>query len=132
MNCHDLINLRYKIKISIFILIIIFVISLLWIINRPMLDVLNTYGYVKDDFIIFNVLVENPDTISKLEYLKINDLKLEKIDSIGNVMIDEEKMVAYQEVKVKNNQRFLENEVLNISLYYNEEKVSKKLKKLIF
>ena len=133
MNYLDLINIKYFFKISLFILSIAFIIILGYVLNLNIYESYNTYGYVQDELINIKISIENPDVLTSLKYIKIGSKNYNaEVKEIGEVMLDKENIVNYQMVKLKIDERLNNNEVFKIGIFYNEEKVYKKLKKILF
>lgn len=133
MNYLDLINIKYSFKISLFILSIAFIIILGYVFNLNIYESYNTYGYVQDELINIKISIENPDVLTSLKYIKIGSKNYNaEVKEIGEVMLDKENIVNYQMAKLKIDERLNNNEVFKIGIFYNEEKVYKKLKKILF
>ena len=133
MNYLDLIYIKYSFKISLFILSIAFIIILGYVLNLNIYESYNTYGYVQDELINIKISIENPDVLTSLKYIKIGSKNYNaEVKEIGEVMFDKENIVNYQMVKLKIDERLNNNEVFKIGIFYNEEKVYKKLKKILF
>lgn len=133
MNYLDLINIKYSFKISLFILSIVFIIILGYVLNLNIYESYNTYGYVQDELINIKISIENPDVLTSLKYIKIGSKNYNaEVKEIGEVMLDKENIVNYQMAKLKIDERLNNNEVFKIGIFYNEEKVYKKLKKILF
>lgn len=133
MNYLDLINIKYSFKISLFILSIAFIIILGYVLNLNIYESYNTYGYVQDELINIKISIENPDVLTSLKYIKIGSKNYNaEVKEISEVMLDKENIVNYQMAKLKIDERLNNNEVFKIGIFYNEEKVYKKLKKILF
>lgn len=132
MHYHNLLNMPFKKPIFILGIISISCIISFWTFNQKIYDVYNTLGYINNDYLIVNIPVSSPDTISQMEYIKIDNQKYDlKIASISEIMLDQNSLVNYQELRFKVD-KFYENQVMNVTIYYNKEKVLEKLKKIIF
>ncbi len=133
MNYLDLINIKYTFKFSLIIFLIFFVLIISYVLNLNIYENFTSYGYVLDDQINLKVLVDNPDILNNLKYIKIGskDYKAE-VKEISEVMLDSENFINYQIVKLEIDERLNDNEVFKVDIFYNEEKVYKKLKKILF
>ena len=133
MNYLDLINIKYTFKFSLIIFLIFFVLIISYVLNLNIYENFTSYGYVLDDQINLKVLVDNLDILNNLKYIKIGskDYKAE-VKEISEVMLDSENFINYQIVKLEIDERLNDNEVFKVDIFYNEEKVYKKLKKILF
>jgi len=133
MNYLDLINIKYSCKKGLFVLTTVFIIVLVYVLNLNMYESFNTYGYVQDELLNIKISIQTPDMLTNLKYVKIgsNNYKTE-IKEISDVLLDEENLINYQIVKMKIDERLNNNQVFEICIFYNEEKVYKKILKLLF
>lgn len=133
MNYLDLINIKYSFKIVFFIFIVVFLILLVYILNLNMYEMYSTYGYVEDDKIVTKISAEFPEAISSVKYIKIGNKKynLESYE-IVDVIIDNESFINYNIVKLIIDDRLTNNVAFKFDIFYNEEKVYKKIKKILF
>ena len=68
------------------------------------------------------------------KYLKINNIKYNlKIITVNSPSVDINSNLIYQEIMVKLDENLIynDNTVLNVSIYYNKEKLLDKIKKLL-
>lgn len=133
MNYLDLINIKYSCKKGLFVLTTVFIIVLVYVLNLNMYESFNTYGYVQDELLNIKISIQIPDMLTNLKYIKIgsNNYKVE-IKEISDMLLDEENFINYQIVKMKIDERLNNNQVFEICIFYNEEKVYKKILKLLF
>lgn len=133
MNYLDLINIKYSFKIELFILVIAFIIIIGYVLNIDIYECYQTYGYIEDELIKVKISIEDPDVLRNLKYIKIGSDNYDaEINEISEVLIDKDNFINYQMVKLKIDERLNNNEVFKIGIFYNEEKVYKKLKKALF
>ena len=131
MNYSTLINMKYKKSKALIFLLLSSTIIVIYLLNKNSLDVYNTYAYYTNNSLLLNIPIESSDTLNNMEYIKINDEKyIVKELEIGPML--QNNYINYQEVKFMINEEFEENQVLKISIYYNNEKIIKKVKKIIF
>lgn len=124
IKCHKL-----SMLLIVFILLIIFSIYLG---NLEVYERYNLMGIYKENYLYVNVPLENSDTIIKAEYLCINRKKYKfKISNISDLLYDYSLNVNYQEIIMNIEKVFLENELVNITFYYNKEKLYKKIINII-
>ena len=133
MNYLDLINIKYSFKIELFILVIAFIIIIGYVLNIDIYECYQTYGYIEDELIKVKISIEDPDVLTNLKYIKIGSDNYDaEINEISEVLIDKDNFINYQMVELKIDERLNNNEVFKIGIFYNEEKVYKKLKKALF
>ena len=133
MNYLDLINIKYSFKIELFILVIAFIIIIGYVLNIDIYECYQTYGYIEDELIKVKISIEDPDVLTNLKYIKIGSDNYDaEINEISEVLIDKDNFINYQMVKLKIDERLNNNEVFKIGIFYNEEKVYKKILKLLF
>lgn len=132
MNYEELLNIPYKPwKLFITMTIIIIICGLI-IINIEIYDVYNTYAYYKEGNIVLNIPINYSDTILNGEYFKIDDEKSDlEVLYVSDILIDTDTLVNYQEVIIASSKNYPKNLIINISIYYNKEKVLDKIKKLL-
>ena len=132
MNYEELLNIPYKPRQLLITMTIIIIICGLIIINIEIYDVYNTYAYYKEGNIVLNIPINYSDTILNGEYFKIDDEKSDlEVLYVSDILIDTDTLVNYQEVIVASSKNYPENLIINISIYYNKEKVLDKIKKLL-
>lgn len=133
MNYLDLINIKYSFKIELFILVIAFIIIIGYVLNLDIYECYQTYGYIEDELIEVKISIEDPDVLTNLKYIKIGSDNYDaEINEISEVLIDKDNFINYQMVKLKIDERLNNNEVFKLGIFYNEEKVYRKLKKALF
>lgn len=132
MSYYELLNIRYKINIKVIIVLVIFISLVIWLMNKSVSSVYNTYAYYKDNYLIVNIPIDNPDTINNMEYIKINDnLVKGKVIKVSEEILDSAANIAYQEIYMDIDYSLYDNQVLKVTIYYNNEKVGKKIKRLL-
>lgn len=132
MNYEELLNIPYKPWKLLITMTIIIIICGLIIINIEIYDVYNTYAYYKEGNIVLNIPINYSDTILNGEYFKIDDEKSDlEVLYVSDILIDTDTLVNYQEVIVASSKNYPENLIINISIYYNKEKVFDKIKNLL-
>lgn len=132
MNYLDLINIKYSFKKRLYLFIALFISLIYYIFNLNMYESYSTYGYIEDNYLVTKI-IDNPDIINSMKYIKIGTINYEaSIEEISQSLIDEENYVNYQIVKLKLSGRLYNNEAFKFAIFYNEEKVYNKLKKIIF
>ena len=132
MNYEELLNIPYKPWKLLITMTIIIIICGLIIINIEIYDVYNTYAYYKEGNIVLNIPINYSDTILNGEYFKIDDEKSDlEVLYVSDILINTDTLVNYQEVIVASSKNYPENLIINISIYYNKEKVLDKIKKLL-
>lgn len=131
MNCNELLNIKYKLHSAFFIMILLGIILTVYLFNCEIYEVYNIYGYIKNHNLVLNIPIEYSDTITNGEYLIINEKKYNyNVSDISEILLNNN--INYQEITLKLDNNFLENQVLKINIYYAKEKVLKKVKKTVF
>lgn len=132
MNYEELLNVPYKTG-KIFIIITIFIIvGILVILNVEIYDVYNTYAYYREGNMVLNIPINYSDTILNGKYFKIDDEKVDlEVLYVSDILINTDTLVNYQEIIVASKNDYPENLIINISIYYNKEKVFDKIKNLL-
>lgn len=132
MNTEELLNIPYKTFKLIFVITFLLIMVLISILNIKVYDVYNTYAYYENSNIVLNIPITYSDTIINTEYFKITDKKYDfHVMAVSDVLLDSKTMVNYQEVIVSVSDVYPEKAVVKVSIYYNKEKVWKKIKKLL-
>lgn len=132
MDYHTLLNLKIKYFIWCFITLFFFLIITMEILNIKYYDTYNCLGLSHDSLLYLNVPINSPDTIINGEYLKIKDeLYSYEILSISDLNFDSVNNINYQIYEIKIKETFKENELVNITFYANQEKLWKKIKKIL-
>lgn len=133
MSYLDLLNIKYKFKEFLILTIIIFIGICIYILNLEIYDTNITYGYKEKGFIVAKISIDNPDIINSIAYIKVGDKKYKVlVNSVGEISLDKENLINYQDVYLKVDNELRENQVFKLTIMYNKEKVYEKLKKLLF
>ena len=134
MSYEELLRIDCKIYKKILIVVFGIIIIFLLLLNMNFYDVYNTKGYITNNNLILNIPYNYSDTIANGKYLKINNIKYNlKIITVNSPSVDINSNLVYQEIMVKLDENLIynDNTVLNVSIYYNKEKLLDKIKKLL-
>lgn len=132
MNYEKLLNIPYKSFRVFLIIMAISIIVFISVLNIKVYDVYNTYAIYQNSHLILNIPINYSDTITNAEYFKIDDEKYEfEVLSVSEILVDTNAMINYQEVIVSYDKVMPENTIVNVSIYYDQEKVLEKIKNLI-
>ena len=134
MSYEELLRIDCKIYKKTLIVVFGIIIIFLLLLNMNFYDVYNTKGYITNNNLILNIPYNYSDTIANGKYLKINNIKYNlKIITVNSPSVDINSNLIYQEIMVKLDQNLIynDNTVLNVSIYYNKEKLLDKIKKLL-
>ena len=132
MNYESLLNIPYKTYTLFIGIILVSVITFIIILNTLVYDVYNTYAVFKDGNLILNVPITYSDTILNAEYYKLDKEQYDfKFLYVSEVLLDTTLMSNYQEVVISTDKMLVDNVIVNVSIYYNKEKVLEKVKKLL-
>lgn len=133
MTYLDLLNIKYKKKKILLLLIILFIALIIYILNIKIYDTYDAISYVKANELITKVNIDNPDTINGIKYVVIDNKRYKaKVKEVGDVEVDEDNLIVYQNVIIKYNGKLHDNQVVKVRILSNKEKVYKKLKKMLF
>lgn len=134
MSYEELLRIDCKIYKKTLIVVFGIIIIFLLLLNMNFYDVYNTKGYITNNNLILNIPYNYSDTIANGKYLKINNIKYNlKIITVNSPNVDINSNLVYQEIMVKLDENLIynDNTVLNVSIYYNKEKLLDKIKKLL-
>lgn len=134
MSYEELLRIDCKIYKKILIVVFGIIIIFLLLLNMNFYGVYNTKGYITNNNLILNIPYNYSDTIANGKYLKINNIKYNlKIITVNSPSVDINSNLIYQEIVVKLDENLIynDNTVLNVSIYYNKEKLLDKIKKLL-
>ena len=132
MNYRDLLNIRYSIKYFILLLVLLFILLFVFLSNKKIVDVYQTMGYVNDNTIVINIPLSDT-LLNNLDNITIDDNKYYINDLvISDILLDEINLINYQEIGINNYNNLEDNLIVPVTIYYNEEKVLTKIKKLLF
>lgn len=132
MNYEKLLNIPYKSFRVFLIIMAISIIVFISVLNIKVYDVYNTYAIYQNSHLILNIPINYSDTIINAEYFKIDDEKYEfEVLSVSEILVDTNAMINYQEVIISYDKVMPENTIVNVSIYYDQEKVLEKIKNLI-
>lgn len=133
MSYLDLLNIKYKKGLILIITTLVILIMLGIYLKRDICEVYKTYAYLSDGYLVVNVSIDEPLVISELEYIKVDKKNYNaKVSHVSEVMLDSENMLNYETIYLESNYKYKENQVFQISLFYNKEKGYEKLKKILF
>lgn len=132
MNYQNLLNKKPRYNFKFILVLLIVIIILVYIINLKIFDVLNLKGIVSNDIMILNILADDSDTIINGKYLIINNKKYKyKVVKINPIEMDEKNYIMYQRLELEIAKKLRDNEIVNLTFYYNEKKIKEKIKMLI-
>ena len=134
MSYEELLRIDCKIYKKTLIVVFGIIIIFLLLLNMNFYDVYNTKRYITNNNLILNIPYNYSDTIANGKYLKINNIKYNlKIITVNSPSVDINSNLIYQEIMVKLDENLIynDNTVLNVSIYYNKEKLLDKIKKLL-
>lgn len=131
-NYYNLINLKPKFQFLINIILILTILTIFVSINVKIFSKKNFYAIYLDGYLYINVDINNSDIINQGKYLKIDDDKFEyKITQISELQLDEINSINYQTYKIPFNKQLINNEVKQITIYYDNNYLYKKIWQLI-
>ena len=132
MNYRDLLNIKYSIKNYLVLMVLLLIIIFIIIGNNKITDVYKTLGYTNEKNIIINIPINNT-MLSTLDKISIEDNYYYLDDLIiSDILLDENNSINYQEIVINSKYDIKSNLLVPVTIYYNEEKVLEKIKKLVF
>lgn len=129
---NGLLNIDYKNNRLIITMIIIMILSLGLSYFIKSYDTYTTYATYSNNQLLINMPIENSDSVNKGLFIILNNQKYDyKINKASNLL--ELNNVNYQQYYLNIENMYLkENQVIKITLYYNKERITKKIIKKIF
>lgn len=132
MDYDDLLHIKVRYGFLLFCMVILFIGVGIYVLNLKVRDVLPLKGIYNDGLIYVEVPIDYSDTIKNGEYVKIdNEEYTYEIKAIGAMEVDASTFLNYQVFSICLDEEFLNNEVIDITFCFNEEKIFEKLKKKI-
>jgi len=131
-NYQSLLKIKYQHAYYFLLMIIsIFLISY-FICQKEVYDKLNALGVYKNGYLVINVALNNSDTIMNENTFYLNKKKYYyEIFSLSEILYDYQTFQNYQEISLKIDGKFKENEIVNLTIYYDQEKLGEKIWKLV-
>ncbi len=131
-NYYNLINLKPKFQFLINIILILTILSLFVSIKVKIFSQKSFYAIYLDGYLYINVDINNSDIINQGKYLKLDDNKFEyKITQISELQLDEINSINYQTYQIPFDKHLINNEVRQITIYYDNNYLYKKIWQLI-
>ncbi len=132
MSYDEVLNIHVKYPFKLLIVGALLTFLIIIGVQFSIYDVYTIVGVSTGDAILLNVPLEYSDTLNHGEYLKIGDNTYSfLILSIGELEFDWDQQVNYQTYSIKVDAKFLENEVIKMTVYYDKEKIIEKIKKIL-
>lgn len=130
MDYDTLLNQKIHFSIILRTPLFLLIIFLVWFSNKSYYDTYKIMAISDTNYLYLNVPLDYSDTLNNGDYLKINDKKyLYEIIDISDIEVVEN--INYQVFTIKVEEEFKNNEVVNVVIYHNQEKIIKKIKKLL-
>lgn len=131
MDYFDILIIKPKYKVKFIIMIIILIVILLFLFNFQVSNTLKLKGIINNNEIILNLPVKYSDTLIDGKFIKINNTKyLYKITNISPIKIDEQNMINYQTIHLKINEKLYQNQIIDITMFFQKEKLINKIKRI--
>lgn len=132
MDYDDLLHIKVRYGFLLLCMVALFIGIGIYVLNLKVRDVLPLKGIYNDGLIYVEVPIDYSDTIKNGEYVKIdNEEYIYEIKAIGAMEVDASTFLNYQVFSISLDEEFLNNEVIDITFCFNEEKIFEKLKKKI-
>ena len=128
---NSLYQIPYTKNLYLISLIIIFMVSFIILCTGKVYSSYKTYGIYLDNHFYVDVPTFNSDAVKKGEYVKIEDKKYAiEIDEISD--LQNMNNINYQTYSLKAYKEYQNKEVVEITFYYNKQRIIQKIIKLIF
>ncbi len=126
-NYQNILDLKVK-SILYYLIVTTFVLFIAYILNFKTYSTYYTKGFYQEKNIYIKALLGEENKISKGSKMIINNKRTKyKINEISDVMLDSDNLLNYQVYKLEVATKYKENEILDIKIYYDKEKIYKKL-----
>ncbi len=123
----DLINLTPQNKLY-SVVVIITVIFMCYLFTVDIYTIFITKGYYKDNMLYMSIEYNDTSKVNDAVVMSINNDKVKfTINNISEIKLDEYNLVNYQDYIIDLDKQYKNNELLDIKMYYNKERVYKKL-----
>ncbi len=123
--------LTYKKHVLLIILFIIIITSFVISFNTKAYSSYKTYGIYLDNHLYVDIPTDNSDVVKKGSYLKIDDEKYDiQIEEISDLQV--EGNINYQTYSLKSFREYKNNQIVEMTFYYNKQRIIKKIINLIF
>ena len=132
MDYYTLLNIKPKYKLWFLIITFLIIVFIIYFCNKNIYDTIKIKGIIKNNSIMINMPVKYSDTLINGNFLKIDNKKYDyKINKISSLKIDDQSLLEYQTIEIKIVNNFKDNQILNLSIFYNNEKIINKIKRII-
>ena len=126
-----LLNIKYRQFILISIVVILLVICFILGFSLESYDKYMTYAVYNENNLQISVPINKTNNVINSDYILIDKQKYSfSINYISNIEV--ENMVNYQNIYLNNGEKYLDNQVLKITFYYNKQRIIKKIINVIF
>lgn len=123
----DLINLTPQNKLY-SVVVIITVIFMCYLFTVDIYTIFITKGYYKDNMLYMSIEYNDIPKVNDAVVMSINNDKVKfTINNISEIKLDEYNLVNYQDYIIDLDKQYKNNELLDIKMYYNKERVYEKL-----
>lgn len=131
-NYYSLLNIKYRNSTFIVVIFLIIIILILLLTVLETYDTWKTLGVNKDGKITTSIPIENSDAVTGGEYIVIDNQNYQyKVLEISEFLVDN--YINYQNYVIKvDDVLFKENEVIEMTFYYNKQKIIQKIIDIIF
>ena len=123
----DLINLTPQNKLY-SVVVIITVIFMYYLFTVDIYTIFITKGYYKDNMLYMSIEYNDIPKVNDAVVMSINNDKVKfTINNISEIKLDEYNLINYQDFIIDLDKQYKNNELLDIKMYYNKERVYEKL-----
>lgn len=124
-------QIHYKRHILTFLVIVIMIISSIISLQIKTYSSYKTYGIYLDNHLYVDIPLDNSDVVTKGNYIKIDNHKYDlNIEEISDLQVNG--VINYQTYSLNIAKKFKDNEVVEVTFYYNKQRIMQKIIHIIF
>ena len=127
-----LLHIKYHNHLCALLIFVLLVILSWYIAKKDMYDKLDILAVSDGENLLLNIPVKYSDTLNESTIISIKNKRYSyKLNSISELLYDEVTKTNYQTFSISIEDKFPLNEIVNVRIYYNKEKIYLKVLKLI-
>lgn len=127
-----LLHIKYHNHICALLIFVLLGILSFYIAKKDMYEKLDVYAVSDGENLLLNIPVKYSDTLNEDSLISIKNNRYSyKLNSISELLYDETTKTNYQTFSIHIDKTFPLNEIVNVRIYYNKEKIYFKVLNLI-